>query len=287
MFFSRCCLLLALVFVSVWARDITLREEVEQTLDGFLRMLRSRISRIPLDTVYTTRGVQGLLAGVHHQLYSYSKYISEIGTQSVKLNSPDYYKQFKSLTKYNGDLTYNLKVPLPSPLHVNAEPINTFNEDKNDLCHEEAIHCVVTQECLSEELHMNAKKYKLTHQILYFKELLACNNLEDSFRNKYARVTAQMVSKMLEEQHHEHILTDLYAERIMIAILVGYHDHVLNDDDLIRWILEQKLEKHDGICWAASTQYSNVLRDNSSGDECGFHKSGLISYILAAYLRYT
>jgi hypothetical protein len=270
-----------------------LRKNVIKSLNGLLSLLDSRVEMLPLDTVYTLRGIQGMLSpinGVHEQMISHkARDIARRAIPIQKAKHYDYYKQFRPLIAHGDDFVVEVGLSLPKVRRNKSKQFAAWNETENDLCMEQAIRCTATPSCIDMETHFSATGYRLTHQILYFNALLKCNNLTDQQADLFRNNTAQMVSNMISEFKKLKSFDDLYAERLLIATITGYNTEIVTDA-VVKQLLSLVIKKPTGICWG--DEFENRIKsfeelvDYDSGDNCAFHTSGLVGYALAGYLRY-
>jgi len=79
---------------------------------------------------------------------------------------------------------------------------------------------------------------------------------------------------------------DIFAERILLGVLVGYPKEFLNKK-FVEIVLE---EQRPQGCWKPFFNESpgkrKLLKSGISDDECDHHASSLIAGVLAAYLKY-
>lgn len=168
------------------------------------------------------------------------------------------------------------------------QQIHAFSEQESDSCLEESTRCVMTDRCLKMENAGHSEGYTLTHEIIYFVQLMHCLK-DEGMREEIKPILRQKISNLAEqiqkiEKEHPNMFTDLHVERYFIMMLAGY-----GKDAVDQKIIEKILNHQDSPlgCWGDNTGGgSQALMDMPSGDSCSFHFSGLAASVLAFALDY-
>ncbi|KAL0479252.1 hypothetical protein AKO1_008070 [Acrasis kona] len=277
--------LLTLILLFVSYSLAIVNHDALVSLSRFLKYMKKKYNLITIDTVYSLRGLQGILNGTDNVAYQKLSeefgHLAELAIPIQKQNFPRYYSSMHKLIDKSSTFIIPTYVALPPP-NITIPSEDHFDEKLSDSCITQMLNCKLSDSCENLEKKLDTNSYTLTHQILYYQLALKCKSFTKKYTKRARRLIAQMVSNMRLENKLQTKTNDIYAERIYVGIITGYYNYFVTKKIIKRLIRAQTSLG----CWEGDPEEANVLYDTDSFDQCSFHTSGIVAYNIAAYLRF-